>query len=302
MMTDWPDHRIDRELSARNPVRLEEVGGSEHTPEALAVLSRIIAEPAAGRPTRRHRGAALIAAAAVAAAVAVTAVAIHSESGPAATTKARSATSVPGATATPDMQLIAFTTSGKYIIARITNPLAASSELDAVFRARGFDISVLVQPVSPSLVGTITSVSEPSGTDIRPIQAGACLAGGTQCTVGLIIPTPFHGPAYVTVGRAAKPGEPYDSSDLAFSPGEALHCTDILNEQAKAAIPLLASKGLHPQWRLESDQTGATLTNPPLNYYVLNATPLSSTTVIIALGPNPYPSTNQLLQNANTGC
>ncbi|HWE56466.1 MAG TPA: hypothetical protein VG435_13205 [Acidimicrobiales bacterium] len=302
MKTNWPDPRIDDELSARNPVPLDDVAGSARTPQAQALLARIVAEPAPPRAAVRRPRPLLLAAAVVVTVSAVSVVATLHHHQPAATDRT-TPTYRPSGTAGPDMRLIAFTTSGTDIIARITDPLAATSELDAVLRAHHLAISLQVLPVSPSLVGTIVSISGSPSVGIQAIQAGACLTGGgTGCAVGLVIPASFHGTAYVTVGREARPGETYDSTAFSFSPGEALHCTGILNTQARAAIPLLEAKALRPQWRVQGDQAGATVTDPPLDDYVLNATPLSSRTVILELGVRPYPPGNPLLQNSRLGC
>ena len=43
MKTGWPDDRIDRVMSARNPEPESALAGSENTPEAYALLSRLLA-------------------------------------------------------------------------------------------------------------------------------------------------------------------------------------------------------------------------------------------------------------------
>lgn len=70
------------------------------------------------------------------------------------------------------------------ITARITDPLAAASQLSAVFERRGLNITVGAIPVSPSLVGTIVYSDVPS---TRSLHEGTGLGGGTSCEVGSVI-------------------------------------------------------------------------------------------------------------------
>jgi hypothetical protein len=201
----------------------------------------------------------------------------------------------------PGASLVDFSTeSNGDVVARITNPDAAASQLDAVFAAHHLDISVNVVPVSPSMVGTIVFSDNPSGENIQPIQAGSCLAGGTQCWVGLIIPAGFTGHADVTVGRAAKPGETYESADNSFGPGEALHCAGVFNQPVSTAAPIVAAKGLTVEWRVGNSTTN--LTSAPAGDYVVDGIPISSTTVLLMVQPTPLAANTHGLVEANSGC
>ena len=86
-----------------------------------------------------------------------------------------------------------------YIVATVTDPFAAQSSLDAAFKAAGLDISVSLVAASPSAVGTVVEISEPSsGPQIEPLTGGSCVTGGGgpgNCPVGLKIPRDFTGPA-----------------------------------------------------------------------------------------------------------
>jgi hypothetical protein len=183
------------------------------------------------------------------------------------------------------------------IVAQITDPGAAASQLDAVFAAHHLDISVTVLPVSPSLVGTIVY---DDGPDFQPIHAGLCQAGGTECTVGFVIPAGFTGHADIAVGRAADPGESYLSVDSSFGAGEALHCAGVLNQPVDVAAPIVAAKGLHAQWRVGSSSTN--LGTAPAGDYVVGGIPISSTTVMLMAQPTPLAADTPELVEANTGC
>jgi len=198
----------------------------------------------------------------------------------------------------PDMSLVDFSTqSNGDIVAQITEPDAAASQLDAVFAAHHLDISVTVLPVSPSLVGTIVY---DDGSDFQPIHAGSCLAGGTQCTVGFVIPANFTGHADVAVGRAANPGETYASADSSFGAGEALHCAGVFNQPVSVAVPIVAAKGLTAEWRVGSSSTS--LSTAPAGDYVVGGIPISSTTVMLMVQPTPLAANTPDLVEANSGC
>jgi len=292
MKTNWPDDRIHDELMARDPARPEALVGAEAAPQARMLLAEVVSDTdnltvATAPGKRRLAFAGLAAAATVAVAIALT---------------------LPSVARTPSqrhpntVELVAFSRSGGNIVAAITDPLAAASQLDAVFRSHGIDISVQVLPVSPSLVGSIVSVSSPTSVNIAPIHAGACLAGGTQCVVRLVIPEGFHGPADVSVGRAAQPGEHYASADDSFGPGEALHCSGILNNTVRFATQALNAKGLTAEWRIEGVSPSHDVNNPPASDYVVDGTPISATTVMLWIAPHAYQAGNQFLHNAQTGC
>lgn len=139
----------------------------------------------------------------------------------------------------PNVRLVVFTTGDNKITARITDPLAAASQLSAVFQQLGLNVIVKAIPVSPSLVGTIVYSDVPS---IRSLHEGTCLGGGTSCEVGIVIPADFHGQANVVVGRAAQANETFHSSADVFGPGEVLHCSGILGNPSSGRDPCAPTK------------------------------------------------------------
>ena len=140
-----------------------------------------------------------------------------------------------------------------YITATVTAPFAAQSSLDAAFRAAGLDITVSLVPASPSAVGTVVEISEPSsGPQIEALSGGTCVTGGGgpgNCPVGLKIPRDFTGSGAVTLGRPARSGEDYESSNSAFAPGESLHCSALIGATVATASSALASRGITPRWQ-----------------------------------------------------
>jgi hypothetical protein len=179
-----------------------------------------------------------------------------------------------------------------YLNATITDPTASAAEMQASFAQHGFDISVYLKPVSPSFVGSIPA--EPtSSNQIDPIWGpeGSCFypGGGTRCQIGIRIPLDFNGSAAIVVGRAAEPGEVYVSSNDAFAPGEALHCSGVLGLTVADAQPILAKLGVTVIWRTGGDDPpqGAdpsTIGDQFITDAVAYAAP---STEMITVGPQP---------------
>ena len=155
------------------------------------------------------------------------------------------------------------------VIAYVTDPYAASRNLSAAFAQRGFDITLSLVPVSPSLVGTVVFMGSDVGNEdlIRTLNGGTCVTGGGTCPIGLDISGQFHGVAQVTLGRAARPGERYESAASAFAPGEPLHCTRLLDARVSELLTVLTAKHLHVEWT-DFDNRNAPIGEPPGSDYV----------------------------------
>jgi hypothetical protein len=298
-MTTWTDEALDRALAAQNPALLDQLGDSAAWPESVALLAQVLADDGVHvRPVRldvRRRRIRVVAVAAAAALVVAAVVTVSQRGTPSTPTKSVQSKHH---NTLPDMSLVDFSTeSNGDIVAQITDPDAAASQLDAVFAAHDLDISVTVLPVSPSLVGTIVY---DDGSDFQPIHAGSCQAGGTQCTVGFVIPANFTGHADVAVGRSANPGEAYQSADSSFGADEALHCAGVFNQPVSVAAPIVAAKGLTAEWRVGISSTN--LSTAPAGDYVVGGIPISSTTVMLMVQPTPLAANTPDLVEANAGC
>ncbi len=164
------------------------------------------------------------------------------------------------------------------IVATVVDPLAAQSSLDAAFRAAGLDISVSLVPASPSAVGTVVEISEPSsGPQIETLTGGTCVTGGGgpgNCPVGLKVPRGFTGSGSIVLGRPAKAGEAYESTNSAFAPGESLHCSGLIGATVAAALPKLAARGISVQWQPQA----GTATPQPASTPVATSTVTDTTT------------------------
>jgi hypothetical protein len=210
--------QIEEALVQANPVPAEELSRSETSVEAESLRDRILRTPPAGG--RRHTAdgwipgrlairktwAGIVVAAA---AVAIAAITISAQvSAPTAPRPHAAARSSP---AHVRAQLVEFTHRDGSLVVKITDPDSPVSQLDAIFKAHGLHIKINVIPVSPDLVGTIIYSDIPA---TQELQGGDCrMGGGGRCWIGFILPPGFTGSGNLTIGRRARPGEKYMSTD-----------------------------------------------------------------------------------------
>ena len=200
-----------------------------------------------------------------------------------------------------------------YIIATVTDPFAAQSSLDAAFKAAGLNITVTLEPASPSLVGTVLSQSGPSsGPQIEALDGGGtCVPGsggsgnGANCPIGVKIPRDFTGQGSIELGRPAQPGEAYVATTSAFGPGEALHCTGLLNDEVSQALPTIQSMGITAYWGSNpSPLTQDTQTPPSGTDYIVGANAVAAGSVWFQTSATPLSAAEMqsAQQSYDQGC
>jgi len=172
------------------------------------------------------------------------------------------------------------------IRARITHPGDAAGQLESLFRSRHFHITVVQKPVSPSLVGSIINpgIKRPSrsGAGILREITGPCAGGARGCVVGIVLPARFTGRARIVVGRAAKPGERYAAAADIFRPGEMLHCSGVLGESVRQALPALESLPVKVGWDAGSAKSHRRPV-PSGRYYIAGGTAVSAGSIAIRI-------------------
>ncbi len=151
---------------------------------------------------------------------------------------------------------LSFTREGGYIRVIVRNPVADPRRYRAEFAKYHLDISLTLVPVSPSIVGTVVEESQSAGSSgLTAITAvGKCYTGGggNVCPVGVNVPIDFRGSATLVFGRAARPGEQYESAGQATAPGEAMHGIHFVGKTVTAVLAMLARRGITvPQWRVQ---------------------------------------------------
>lgn len=194
------------------------------------------------------------------------------------------------------MQLTAalsFSTSGRYITVKVVNPLADPSRYRAEFARHHLNVTLNLVPASPSLVGTLVYFSDSAGSGITPITAkGRCYTGGggSACPVGVRIPAGFRGQAQLVFGRAARPGEQYESTVSATAPGEVLHGLTVDGLRVARVLAMLRQRDVTvPVFHHD----GKLLRHVPGDWYVYDADPWAAQQVMLFVGPVwPQPVTN----------
>jgi hypothetical protein len=267
------------------------------SPDTIADLAmRITAMPpeqrrhVSERGERRRRP--LLLGIPLAAAAAAAALVIASLGGPAHQTSPGHRTN-PAAAPASQTQVLSFVTNGTSTTVLVRNPLADPSRYRAEFAQHHLDISLKLIPVSPSLVGTLVFIGEYSGaSNLTPLTAkGRCYTGGggSACPVGVRIPAGFHGQADLVFGRAAKPGEHYESTASALAPGEAMHGMNITGETVSQVLAQLHARHVTVPVFDYMATTGATHLRPgqvPGSWHVYDAVPWAPGQVMLFVGPN----------------
>jgi hypothetical protein len=184
---------------------------------------------------------------------------------------------------------LSFATSGGYITVKVVNPLADASRYRAEFAQHHLKITLNLVPASPSIVGTLVYFSESTGDDITPITArGKCFTGGggSACPVGVRIPDGFRGQAEIVFGRAAKPGEQYESTASATAPGEVMHGMTVNGLTVTQVRAMLRQRHVTvPVYHYNGQGVGKLLRRVPGTWYVYDALPWASGQVMLFVGP-----------------
>lgn len=116
---------------------------------------------------------------------------------------------------------------GDYWVAKVRDPFARHREYAEAFRAVGLDIDMRLVPVAPRQVGEIVRMgfsggkgpSKGIGGDREP---AGCTFGQGECRLKVTVGRDFTGKGFLYLGRAARPGERYESSGPATREGEML--------------------------------------------------------------------------------
>ena len=243
--------------------------------------------PAPARPRHPRRWAAGLVAAAVLAAVVL---AVTSLGRPGH--KPHPAAVFPGRIA---VDALSFTRHAGYIDVLVRNPVADPKIYAAEFAAHHLHITLKLVPVSPSLVGTLVYMGTSAGASpLGTITAkGRCWTGGAgdMCPVGLRVPLSFHGSADVVFGRAARPGEQYESTGSVTARGEAMHGLAYRGRTVAAVLTMLRARHVTvPQYRYMSAK-GVPCGKPPRHvpgtWRVYSADPWAAHQVMLWVGPPP---------------
>lgn len=184
--------------------------------------------------------------------------------------------------------VLSITRHGRYLYVIVKNPVADPRRYRAEFARYHLDISLQLVPASPSIAGTLVAETESagSGSQLKTIAAlGRCFTGGggNECPVGVRVPIDYRGTATLVFGRAARPGEQYESSGSATARGEAMHGLHFVGKTVAAVLGMLAERDVTvPQWRVQNRRcyTESRRTVPG-SWYVYGAVPWAPGQVLL---------------------
>jgi hypothetical protein len=193
----------------------------------------------------------------------------------------------PGPVHPTKAELLSFTRHGRYIEVIVRDPLADEKKYNAEFRAHGLHITLRLVAASPSLVGTLVYFDGSSA--IRPITAiGKCWTGGggSRCPVGLRVPIHYHGTASLVFGRAARPGERYETTAPATMRGEVLYGLHVAGRRVAAVLAMMRKRHVAVgEYNYQERGRGGVLgRHVPLNWFVYEADPWAPGQVMLFVG------------------
>jgi hypothetical protein len=195
----------------------------------------------------------------------------------------------------PSAQALSFTRHGGYIYVIVRDPLADARKFRAEFRAHHLDITLELIPASPSLVGTLVeeSISQ-GGGELADITArGRCFTGGggNVCPVGVKVPVGYRGQASLYFGRAARPGERYETTAPATAPGEVMHGMHFVGKTVADVLRMLAGRHVTvPVFHYITASGIGELLRPgqvPGDWHVYDADPWAYRQVMLWVGASP---------------
>jgi len=188
-------------------------------------------------------------------------------------------------------RVLSFVRHGGYIIVKVRDPLADPARYNDEFARHHLNIRLTMLPVSPSLVGTLVYMGSSQGASpVTPITArGRCYTGGggSACPVGVRVPADFHGSEVLTFGRAARPGEQYESVAVsATAPGEVMHGMSIQGQTVAQVVAALRARHVSvARFNTSRNNIAVNLRHVPGRYYVYSALPWAPGQVILFVGP-----------------
>jgi len=257
----------------------------------LAGSARPAASPAGARSRARRAwllGVPL--AAGIAAAAVIVALAVHPASRAPSGQAGRQLPSAPAGNGQVQAHVLSFVRHGRYIDVIVRDPSADPAQYRAEFARHHLNITLKLVPASPSIVGTVVYFGGTHANSITPITAvGAChvASGGDRCPVGVRVPVHFRGQADLVFGRAARPGEQYESTASAFAPGEAMHGLNIHGKTVAQVEAMLSRRHVTAaRFNVERKGIARNLRRAPGQWYVYDAVPWAPRQVLLFVGPS----------------
>ncbi|MET7463442.1 hypothetical protein [Nonomuraea sp. NPDC005501] len=159
-----------------------------------------------------------------------------------------------------------------YFVIEVKDLYADAAAYESQLRDAGLDVTLRVIPSTPAFVGSVFPVSPTENRYLDEIKTidrpGDCdKLGG--CPIGVKIPENFQGPAEITLGREARPGEQFENSTMIDALGEPLHCLPYIGRPVSEVRDMLRERGVTVQDFVDMDPvSGGTKESVPDSWLV----------------------------------
>jgi hypothetical protein len=118
---------------------------------------------------------------------------------------------------------LSFIHHGGYLTVKVKDPIADPARYRKEFAAHGLNVDLKLEPTSPRQTGSVIFEEGPAKIVTAP---GHC--GTKTCDIGIKIPLGYKGFMRVVFGRAALPGEHYNTGP-GDTPGEGVGLSNVKN-------------------------------------------------------------------------
>ena len=136
---------------------------------------------------------------------------------------------------------VQITRSGDDLVVRLTDLETRPEEIEEAAAEAGLDLTIVDEPVGPSLVGRFIGSSGTDAPAVLEVVEGDPASGFT----GFRIPATFDGSLTLRLGRTAEEGEEWAALSDATAKGEVLECQQLVGATLAEVVAAAADKGAH---------------------------------------------------------
>ncbi len=134
---------------------------------------------------------------------------------------------------------VEITRSGGDLVVRLTDLESRPEEIEEAADQAGLDLTIVDEPVGPSLVGKFLGSSGTELPELLRVVEGDPASGFT----GFRIPADFTGSLTLRLGRAARDGEEWAALSDAAAKGEVLECQQLVGATLDEVVEAVSATG-----------------------------------------------------------
>lgn len=134
---------------------------------------------------------------------------------------------------------VEITRSGSDLVVRLTDLESRPEEIEEAAAEAGLDLTIVDEPVGPSLVGRFIGSSGSELPEVLRVVEGDPSSGFT----GFRIPADFDGSLTLRLGRTARDGEEWAALSDAAAKGEVLECQQLVGATLDEVATAVSATG-----------------------------------------------------------